>query len=131
MTDISDKKLRSIELYTSIVLQLGVSLSAVFVIIGLILFLMKINMNATSFHTYTSLRFKFPHNISTLIKSIREGQGIGFIVLGTLLLILTPISRVATSILLFVNEKDKPMSLVTLFVLIVLISSFLLGVAVK
>ena len=130
MIDNNDKKLRRIELYTSTALQVGVTLSAVFIITGVILFLIN-HKQTTSYHIFVNPGYLFPHSFSALVKSLKSGQGIGFIVLGSLLLILTPISRVATSILLFIYQKDKPMSLVTLFVLIVLISSFFVGIAVK
>jgi uncharacterized membrane protein len=49
------------------------------------------------------------------------------VVLGVLLLILTPILRVAVGVLSFMYEKDAPMTVVTLYVLAVLIASFFLA----
>ena len=47
--------------------------------------------------------------------------------LGVLILILTPILRVAVGVLSFLYEKDPPMALVTLYVLVVLVGSFFLA----
>jgi uncharacterized membrane protein len=46
---------------------------------------------------------------------------------GLLLLILTPILRVAVSVLMFLLERDRPFVLITAAVLAALVLSFLLG----
>lgn len=119
------------ELIISTVLQAGVLISSVIILVGIILFFTHIHSNINSYKVFTSSTYYFPHSISTLESSIRTTTGVGFIQLGVLLLILTPILRVATSILLFKHQKDRPMMLVTLFVLVVLVGSFIVGVAVK
>ena len=48
---------------------------------------------------------------------------------GLILLIATPVARVAVSVLVFVVERDGAFVLITLFVLILLLLSFLLGKA--
>ena len=113
----------------SIVLQIGVSVSAFFIIFGLVMFFNGHNLGQYSH--YVSPNFSFPHSYSALYKAIAKSSSLGFIVLGLLTLILTPILRVATSILLFLAKKDRPMSIVTFSVLIILIGSFLLGVLVR
>lgn len=131
MTKRRDKTTRRIELIISLVLQVGVAVSSAFIVMGLILFLTKQSPSAHhSYKYYTSSSFSFPHRFSTLKSALKSGSGIGFISLGVLLLILTPIVRVATSAVSFLIGRDKPMVLVTLFVLIVLISSFCIGMAV-
>jgi len=60
-------------------------------------------------------------------RQIEAGRGQGVVVLGVLLLILTPILRVAVGVLSFIYEKDPPMVIVTLYVLFVLILSFVLA----
>lgn len=46
---------------------------------------------------------------------------------GLLLLIFTPIARVAVSVFVFTREGDRIFSLITAFVLCVLLASFLFG----
>ena len=124
-----DKALDQIELIISFVLQAGVIISSLAIVIGLILFFTT--QSAISYKYYISNKFIFAHTIPSVINSIKTGNAVGFIVLGVLLLILTPILRVATSIMLFIYKKDAPMGIVTLCVLLILIGSFYLGFATK
>lgn len=127
-----DKLMKNSELIISLVLQIGVGISAVVILTGLALFFTQnTSLNATSYHSLTNVSYSFPHSLASLRSSLRGGDGIGFIVLGILLLILTPVARVATSILIFIRERDRPMAIVTLLVLILLISSFYVGTLTK
>jgi uncharacterized membrane protein len=121
------------ELIVSSVLQIGVIVSSAVILLGIALFLTQSHQNSLngSYHHFTSSTYSFPHNLSALNSSIRAGAATGFIELGVLLLILTPILRVATSILLFLRQRDISMTLVTLFVLLVLTGSFVIGVIIK
>ena len=124
------KQHKTNELVVSLVLQIGVAISSAIILLGVILFFVH-SHQIGSYHQFTSPNYSFPHSISELKTSIKNGDGAGFIELGVLLLIFTPILRVATSILLFKRQKDVPMTTVTLFVLLVLIGSFILGITVK
>lgn len=123
------KSLNTNEIIISTVLRVGVVVSSIPILAGVILFFTHIHNNLGSYNQFTTSAYSFPHSISALKSSVRTGAGIGFIQLGVLLLILTPILRVATSILLFKRQKDTPMMLVTLSVLLILASSFILGVS--
>lgn len=118
----------NMEFIISLVLQIGVMISAIIILIGISLLL---HLNHGSYQEFTSTNYSFPHSLSTLISSIKVSQGTGYIELGVLILILTPVLRVATSILLFLRQRDMPMTVVTCFVLVVLISSFILGMAIN
>ena len=122
---------KSLEHTISRVLQVGVVSSALIILAGVILLFTHNYQHQSSYHQLTTNTYSFPQSISTLKSSVSKGAGIGFIELGVLLLILTPILRVATSILLFIRIKDLPMTLITLCVLIVLVSSFILGILAK
>lgn len=124
----NEKTTKQIEVIVSTVLQIGVSVSAIFIFLGIILFFKKSRIN-NNYRYYISRSFHFPHSFIGLFSSIKGGHPVSYIVLGVLLLILTPVLRVATSIFLFLYKKDIPMSLVTLFVLIILFFSFYLGFA--
>lgn len=122
---------RNSERIVSLVLQVGVAVSSVCILFGLVLFFSKLDTSSNlTFQRFTSPSFLFPHRISTLASSLATGQGIGYITLGVLFLILTPVLRVATSILLFMRQRDYPMTIVTFFVLLILVGSFILGIFV-
>ena len=80
-----------------------------------------------SYKELTSKSTPFPHSFASLGHSIAQGDGRGIVVLGVLILILTPILRVAVGVVSFLYEKDPPMALVTLYVLVVLVGSFFLA----
>jgi uncharacterized membrane protein len=119
------------ELVISSVLQIGVGISVLVILIGLISFFTHGTPHSASYHQYTSPAFSFPHSISAIRNSIQTNQGSGLIELGVLFLILTPVIRVITSIFLFVRQHDRPMAIITLSVLLILSCSFILGIAIQ
>jgi uncharacterized membrane protein len=54
-------------------------------------------------------------------------QGQAIVAMGLLLLIATPVLRVAVSIFAFVYQEDRTYTLITTLVLILLLLSFILG----
>lgn len=127
-----DAQVRKVELAISLVLRVGVTLSVAVIAAGLALIFAHHPRyghlsGPFSYHRLTSGSSEFPHTISGLGASLRAGQGRGVVVVGVLLLILTPVLRVAVSVVAFVYERDRAMTLVTLFVLSALIGSFFLG----
>ena len=54
-------------------------------------------------------------------------RGEAIVAVGLLLLILTPVARVAVSILAFLYQRDRVFTLITLAVLIILLMSFVIG----
>jgi uncharacterized membrane protein len=123
-----------VEAVISRVLQIGVLISSIVIIIGLYIFFTHNNsliLNKGSYHKFTSSSYYFPRNLSDLKQSIMSGEGIGIMTLGIFLLIMTPLLRVATSILLFIKQKDKPMTVITFLVLLILVSSFYIGIKIK
>ena len=125
-----NKTVSSMELIVSSVLQAGVIISSVIILAGLFLFFLH-DKQSGSYHQFTRAGYLFPHNLANLIAAVKSGSGVGLIDLGVLILILTPVLRVATSILLFLRRKDPPMTVVTLFVLLILIGSFILGLTTR
>jgi uncharacterized membrane protein len=127
-----EEKIRKIELVISLVLRIGVILSVSVIAIGLgVMFYHHGDYTSitghVSYKSLTSRSTRFPHTLGQLRTSLAHGEGRGIVVLGVFLLILTPILRVAVGVLSFLYEKDIPMTLVTLFVLVVLIGSFFLA----
>jgi uncharacterized membrane protein len=131
-----EEKIRQIEIAISLVLRIGVSVSVIVLGIGLGIMFSHHSAYAAfsgsfSYHALTSVaahhKTVFPHSFGALGHSIALGQGRGIVVLGVLILILTPILRVAVGVISFMYEKDPPMTIVTLYVLGVLIASFFLA----
>jgi len=71
----------------------------------------------------------FPHTLSDVLKGLRDLQGQAVVALGLLLLIATPVLRVAVSIVAFVQQGDRLFTLITAVVLGILLLSFALGAA--
>lgn len=102
-------------------LQGGVLLSSAVTIIGLIFLLFSPHpFSATSVET-------FPHTPLEVWTGLLALQPQAIIVLGLLLLIATPVLRVAVSVIAFGLEHDRRYVIITLIVLAILITSFLLG----
>lgn len=129
---VAEARVRRVELVISLVLRIGVTVSVLVIAAGLGLMFAHHPQYASfgghySYHRLTSSSTSFPHTLSQLGASLGQGDGRGLVVLGLLLLIATPVLRVAVSVASFVYERDPAMTLVTLFVLAVLIGSFFLG----
>ena len=127
-----EEKVRKVEVAISLVLRTGVVLSVLVVAVGLGLMFAHHNAYLPitghfSYRRLTSRSTPFPHTFASLGHSIAEGDGRGVVVLGVLILILTPVLRVAVGVLSFIYDKDPPMALITLYVLAVLVGSFFLA----
>ncbi len=70
-----------------------------------------------------------PQNLRRLIAGILNLDASSIIWFGTLILILTPITRVVTATILFILEHDTRYFIITLTVLILIMISFLVGLA--
>jgi uncharacterized membrane protein len=67
-------------------------------------------------------------NPSSLLAGIGRGSGVSVLQLGMLILIATPITRVAASVLLFLRERDMLYVGITLLVLgMLLLALFVIG----
>jgi len=117
----NSKDLLDAELFISSSLRVGVYLSAVVIAIGLILLFVTGNSGYPT--------DQFPTTVSAVLSGVIYIKPSAIISLGLLLLIATPVFRVAFSVLLFVLEKDHLYTAITLFVLCILIISFMLAKA--
>ena len=123
-------KVRQVELLISALLRIGVVVSLMVIVVG---------MAVTFFHhpdyvnssgdlaRLTKPGGAFPRGLGEMIRGLREFQGRAIVVLGLLLLIATPVMRVAVSIFAFVYEKDRFFVIVTSIVLGLLLLSFFVG----
>lgn len=127
-----DRKVHQAELAISLVLRVGVGVAVALVLVGMVVvFIHQAGHGGVvrngSYKAYTSAGTPFPHSIAGLRQALARGDGQGFIELGLVVLILTPILRVVVGAIAFFYEDDLPMALITLFVLAVLVASFVIG----
>lgn len=69
----------------------------------------------------------FPKSLPEVAAGLRDRHGQSAVALGLLVLILTPILRVAVSIVLFALERDRAFVVITIAVLTILLGSLFLG----
>jgi len=115
---------RQAELVISHVLRGGVLLSAAIIVAGVVLFYIRYLRTGGRDMHYQS----FPHTLSALGVQLAQGRSAAVIMLGLLILLATPVLRVAVSIIAFALERDWIFTAITMFVLaVLLISFFVLG----
>ena len=105
-------------------LRLGVLLAGAVVVAGAAVYLVRHGHEAPDYHVFRGE----PTDLTTLRGIWRQtisGRGRGLIQLGLLLLIATPIARVAFSLFAFVRQRDRLYVVVALLVLSVLVYSLL------
>ena len=126
---VAEAQVRRAELAISLVLRIGVTLAALLAAAGIVLVMVH-NPSYThglSYHAVIGPRYHFPHTIGQLGHALAVGDGRGYIGLGLVVLIATPVLRVAVAVGVFVVQKDPRMAVVTSVVLALLIGSFFIG----
>jgi uncharacterized membrane protein len=115
-----------IEELISYLLIAGVSLSALLVLIGGVIYLARHGGETPDYRTFRGepAAFRSIHGLISL-ESLRNG--LGLIQLGLVLLILTPIARVAFAMAGFARERDGLYVLISAIVLALLLYSFTSG----
>ncbi|HVO82526.1 MAG TPA: DUF1634 domain-containing protein [Terriglobales bacterium] len=115
----TDQKVEDI---VAVLLRSGVLLSAAVVFCGAVIYLARHGHTPADYHIFrgepTDLR-----SISGIIRDAVGLQGRGIIQLGLLLLIATPVARVAFAVFGFAAERDRMYVIFTLIVLTVLLYS--------
>jgi uncharacterized membrane protein len=113
-----------IELILGNLLRGGVILSAAVVVWGAAIYLSRHASETANYRIFNGEPAEF-RTIPGVLQSVRNGRGRGFIQLGLLFLIATPIVRVAFSVVAFALERDRMYVVFTLIVLAVLLYSLL------
>jgi len=103
-------------------LQFGVSLAAIVVLIGGVIYLMHSGHEAANFHVFRGEPAVLK-NFPDVLRGVVHLQGVAIIQLGLLLLIATPVARVAFSVAAFALERDRTYVFLTLAVLGILLFS--------
>ena len=123
---------RWVDTALSRLLRGGVLLSIAIVTIGIVVTFVhhpEYFSSRPSLGTLTQPGAHFPSSISNVLSGVRDLSGQAIVMAGLLLLIATPVARVAFSILIFVIEHDRLYTLITAAVLIILLIGFATGAA--
>jgi uncharacterized membrane protein len=118
-----------LEQVVSTLLRTGLGVSLGTVTIGLAMLFARHPGDLLSHARFTALTARdagFPHRLSSLVTGVAHGDGQAIIAAGLVLLILTPVLRVAISMIEFIRARDRAFALVTAGVLAVLLFSLLL-----
>jgi uncharacterized membrane protein len=117
---------RRIEIILGNLLRTGVLISAAVVLVGASIYLSRHAHEPADYRVFRGEPSEY-RTIRGVIQSVIKdrGRGQGLIQLGLLLLIATPIARVAFSVAGFAIERDRLYVAFTLIVLAVLLYSFL------
>lgn len=105
-------------------LRAGVFLSAGVVAIGGIVYLLGHGGDVADYRRFHGEPERLRH-LAGVLADLREGHARGIIQLGLLLLIATPVMRVAFTAWLFVRQRDRLYVAITLLVLAILALSLL------
>ncbi len=112
----------AVEHTLSRLLQLGVLASACVVLAGGVLYLIEHGAEPPHHETFTGEPTDLTH-VFGIVKAAAAGRGRGLIQLGLLILIATPVSRVAFALYAFARQRDRTYVVITAFVLALLIAS--------
>jgi uncharacterized membrane protein len=119
-----------VEMLISYLLRAGVICSLTIVVVGTALSFAH-HRDYLSSHSalseITAQKAVFPHDLLEIRQGIAHLSGRAVAMAGLLLLIATPVLRVAVSIMVFVIEKDAAFVVFTALVLTLLILSFFFG----
>lgn len=107
-------------------LRIGVSLAAIVVVVGGLIYLIHFGTLAPDYRVFRGEPSDFRHP-SGIISEALSFSGRGLIQLGLLLLVATPVARVVFSVFAFAKERDWIYVVITLIVLSVLTFSLFGG----
>jgi uncharacterized membrane protein len=119
---------RSIERSVSVLLMAGVILAGSVTLLGAVVFLIHHWAETVNYSTFHS-QPRVDRIISGIVTGAISGRARSIIQLGMLLLIATPVARVAFSLFGFAAERDRTYVVVTTIVLVVLLYSLIGGAA--
>ena len=126
----NEDKMRRVELLISVLLRGGVLVSLVLILGGLSLSFINHPRYASSpaeLIRLTGPGAPFPRTVPQVVEGMRQLRGRAFIMAGLVVLIATPVLRVAVSIVGFAYQGDKTFVVLTSIVLGLLLLSFLVG----
>jgi uncharacterized membrane protein len=108
------------------ILRGGVMVSMVLVFIGGVFFVYRHGHSIPDYKTFKGIPI-FIRNIGGILNGVITLKGQAIIQLGIILLIATPVIRVAFSAIAFLLEKDYLYTFITLIVLLIILASMISG----
>lgn len=114
-----------VEAFIGQVLRFGVLLSSAVTVIGIGLYLIRFHSIAPAYHVFHSEKGKL---LPDFFIRACHGDPLAIIQVGILLLIATPVARVAFLVGAFALERDRMYVFVSALVLFILLYSLFLGV---
>ena len=118
------------EAWISITLRTGVLVSLALILVGTLVTFThhpQYLASQTDLARLTTPGAAFPRTLAEVATGLAAFCGQAIVVLGLVVLIATPVLRVAISVLVFLEDRDLPFVCITTTVLLILIASFLLG----
>ncbi len=103
-------------------LRAGVLLAAVVVLAGGVLFLLRHGGSVPNYRVFRGEPVDL-RSLAGIVRDALSGSGRGLIQLGLLILVATPVARVAFTAIAFAFERDRTYVLVALLVLSLLLKS--------
>ena len=125
-------KRKDVDSYMGKLLRSGVILSSIVTLVGGIVYLVQYHGHIPDYSPIPS-REEFPgtaeylRHLTTIMDGIVAFDGASIIQLGVIILIATPILRVAFSVFTFLLEKDYLYVFITLVVLGIIVANMVLG----
>jgi len=113
------QEMHQVEMMIGYILRIGVMVSAIVLVIGMVLMLIEGNGGYPNGVE--------PHSFAAIFAGVVSLKPYAIIMLGLFLLILTPTLRVAVSIYAFAVEKDRLYVWITTIVLVILIIASIIG----
>jgi len=112
------------ELRVGALLQAGVLVASVLVAMGGLVYLIKYGATPAHHETFTGEPDDLK-SIGGIVSAAADLRGRGLIQVGLLVLLATPVARVAFSLYTFIRQRDRTYVLMTAFVLLLLLGSLL------
>ena len=125
-----DPNMRRLEILISRILRVGVISSVTLIVVGMIVtFVQHPDYLSSSavLDCAVGPGATFPHKFDALLASMQQMRGEAIVTLGLLVLMATPVMRVAVSTLAFIQQRDRTYALITAAVLCLLLLSLVLG----
>ncbi|MCW2118435.1 DUF1634 domain-containing protein [Flavobacterium sp. 7A] len=113
----------------SLVLKYGVWLSLSVSTFGGILYILQQADLVKNYSSFAGNHETFTSIVDSIITGVSTGQGQSIILLGIILLFLTPITRILLSLFVFIFEKDYLYATITTIVILIIAVSVILGFA--
>jgi uncharacterized membrane protein len=121
---------RRLEAIIGRLLQIGVLAAAATVLAGGVIYLVQSHSGHVDYRSFVPLGSSAPGNpdllsLSGIVRSAIHFDSLGLIQFGLLLLIATPVARVALAVVGFALERDRLYTVVSLIVLLILTFSLI------